>query len=501
MRIEFGKSTNSKNINENVKFLVEQARTCDADILVFPECYINGYPIDDLAIHEGYVKQSEEAVERVVEASTKFDVAVVFGAITEFDAKVKKSRNSLIFVQGGKLIHKQSKYALADYGVFYEQRTFIPARKKPEPIEYKGKKLGFLICESLWFEESYENLKGADVIISINASPFTVNKTEQRLEVAKKVGVPVIYCNQFGASDGLVFDGENFEIDAKGNYVRYENQLLMDYTDKYGSILEAVIFATAQYFERCGVSKALLGLSGGIDSALVMYIAVKALGAKNVSTYMLSTQYTSQTSFDDAKDLADNLNCTHEIINIEPMVESYHDSLGSFGEIGDQNIQSRVRGVILMALSNKSGAFLLSTGNKSEMAVGYATLYGDMNGAFNPLKDIYKTDVYELCRYINKKEGNEVIPVSIINKEPSAELKDDQKDSDNLPGYDVLDAILKELIDNRKMPSELYPEFTDKTVDRVYKMLKNSEFKRYQATKGTIISDTPLDRAWMYQVN
>ena len=486
----------------------------DADFIVFPEMPTTGYPADDLLLKPRFISAVQDHIEQLIAASKDFKAHALIG-LPLMDGD--DLRNAAHVIGDGKIQHTIFKFNLPNTGVFDEKRYFAYGDKIPEPYDFKEHKLGLMICEDVWHENVAAHLKaqGAEILIVPNASPFQTDKLDRRYEQAqariKETGLPVIYVNQYGGQDDLVFDGQSFVMNAQGNITHqlpaFEETFfsLKTSRSKTGSLMiledsdrrrkdnineeeilyKAVTLGLRDYITKNGFKGILLGLSGGIDSAISAAIAVDAIGASNVHCVMMPSPYTSQESLDDAAECAKLLSVTLDTIPISEgmeavanMVDKHVDKNGTSTTF--ENIQSRLRGLTLMALSNETGKMVLSTGNKSEMAVGYATLYGDMCGGFNAIKDLYKGQVYALSRWRNTQSP--AIPERIITKAPSAELKPDQTDQDTLPPYDVLDDILEYLIE-KEMALEDIPHDI-KTVKRVYAMLTRNEYKRAQAPLG-----------------
>jgi NAD+ synthase len=483
-----------------------EALSKNADICIFPELCISGYLAEDLFFKNDFISKVENITANLV-ASTKGTCLLLPTLLRENN----NLYNVVIAAQNGKIIGKTYKSKLANYGIFDEKRYFTEG--KPSVITVNGVKVGVPICEDIWSSEVCLNLKnqGAEIFIVPNASPFEKYKQEIRIKLAKnrfsETSIPLIYCNQALSHDGIIFDGKSFMYDGELTIigkdfasdfciVEYLNKKLV--TDKsypkeqnlYEEIYKATILGVRDYIYDNGFQKVIIGLSGGIDSAIVAAIAVKAIGAENVLCYMLPSKFTSKLSIRDATKLAANLGISLDSVSIQKIVDEFALSLGiktnDHSSITYQNLQSRARGTLLMGLANISNALLLTTGNKSEYATGYATIYGDMNGAFNPIKDLYKTEIFKLAEYINL--GDEIIPKNIIEKEPSAELAPNQKDSDSIPDYEMLDKILEQLIEHKSCPEQLYIEFDQKTVDKVARLIRISEFKRFQSAPGVKIS-------------
>jgi NAD+ synthase (glutamine-hydrolysing) len=503
---------------------IEKAKKDQVDLIVFSELSVCGYPPQDLLEKKSFIEQSEAAIEEIT-ANCK-DIAVIIGSPTlNLHKKGKRLYNSALFIQDNEVKHIQNKTLLPTYDIFDEYRYFEP-NDKFNIVEYKGEKIAITICEDLWDIQPSENPFAKnqlynvtpmdklieykpDFIINIAASPFSYTKIWGRKNVfirnAKKYKLPVFTVNQAGAQTELIFDGGSLALNPDGtiademslfneDYKIYDLEEIKKCTikktidedhDVIAKIHDALVLGVRDYFKKMNFTNATLGLSGGIDSAVALVIAARALGPENLRVLLLPSKYSSNHSITDAETLANNLGVRHDIIDIQNVVDSFNDSLkkvfkGLEEDITEENIQARARGTMLMALSNKFGHILLNTSNKSESAVGYGTLYGDMNGGLSVLGDVYKADVYKLARYINK--DSEIIPENTIVKPPSAELRPEQKDSDSLPDYDVLDKILFEYIELQKTPEEIIEDGWEKVlVERIIKLVDNNEYKRYQA--------------------
>ena len=500
-----------------------QAAAAKADLVVFSELAICGYPPADLLEKPSFVARAGEAMQEVATATASLSIAIISGFVTPAEkGSGKHVRNSAALVRNGKIEFTQSKMLLPFYDVFDEQRYFAPAERQ-KPFCLDGERVALTICEDAWNDKTFwpSRLYAVDpvdelmreagegpgsLIINISASPYWRNKRKVRFEmlaaIAKRHRVPVIMVNQVGGNDSLIFDGSSLAIGPDGELIArahaFEEDLIFvdtktltgdirpkDHTQDAG-IYEALVLGTRDYVRKCGFSKALVGLSGGIDSALVACIAVDALGKKNVRGITMPSQYSSTGSVDDSRILADNLGIRLDRIAIEGLFQSYEKPLaplfaGTKPDLTEENIQSRIRGALLMAMSNKTGALVLTTGNKSEMSVGYCTLYGDMVGALAVIGDVMKTRVYDLCRYINRER--EIIPSAILEKPPSAELRPGQKDVDSLPPYEVLDPILEAYVERYETPEAIAAEhgFDLDLVRSVVKLVERSEYKRQQA--------------------
>ncbi|MEM6626754.1 MAG: NAD+ synthase [Pseudomonadota bacterium] len=491
-----------------------------ADLVVLPELFLIGYPPEDLVMRPSAVAACRAAVEALARETHPDGPGVIIGAPW---AEENKLYNAAILLSDGDVATVRFKHELPNYGVFDEKRVFDPG-PIPEPVRFRGVGLGLPICEDMWWETVPRALaeQGAEILLSPNGSPWRRNKREvrkQAFDTWADIRLPYIYVNQVGGQDELAFDGASFAVDARGRHV----QQLPNFEEIYGlsvwertpmglmcldadradllegqeEIYRAAMAGLGDYVGKTGFPGVVLGMSGGIDSALTAAIAVDALGADNVWCVMMPYRYTSRSSLEDAEACAEALGARYDTIPINPAAQAFDQMLkysftGRSVDTTEENIQSRVRGLTLMALSNKFGHMVVTTGNKSEMAVGYATLYGDMCGGYNPLKDLYKTEVFELARWRNKHHPSgalgpegEVIPHRIITKPPSAELREDQKDEDSLPPYPVLDDILRGLIEAEESVDSLIARGHDRaTVKRVENLLHINEYKRRQAPPG-----------------
>ncbi len=503
---------------------IEKAKNDHVDLIIFSELSVCGYPPQDLLEKKSFIEQCEIAVEEIAPHCT--DIAVIIGSPTlNHHQKGKRLYNSAIFIADGEVKFVQNKTLLPTYDIFDEYRYF-ESNDKFNVVEYKGKKIAITICEDLWDLQPIENTFSKnqlynitpmdklieykpDFIINIAASPFSYTKIWGRKNVfirnAKKYNLPLFSVNQVGAQTELIFDGGSLVVNPDGTIADEMKLFTEDYKiynldeinkctikktidedpDVIAKIHDALVLGIRDYFKKMNFTNATLGLSGGIDSAVSLVIAVRALGAENIRVLLLPSKYSSEHSITDAEILAKNLGVKYDIVNIQNVVDSFDESLktvfkGLQEDITEENIQARARGTILMALSNKFGHILLNTSNKSEAAVGYGTLYGDMNGGLSVLGDVYKADVYKLARYINS--DSEIIPENTIIKPPSAELRPDQKDSDSLPDYDTLDKILFAYIELQKTLEDIIEEGWDKTlIERIVKLVDSNEYKRYQA--------------------
>lgn len=498
----------------------------ETDIIVFPELAICGYSPEDMTTNGAFLRAVDNHIRILVKESAAHKPWLIVGAPKHSRGKIY---NAAYVIGDGKTQATIRKHHLPNYGVFDEVRVFYPG-PLPAPFEYKGRRIGLMICEDTWFNEPAAKLKekGAELLISINASPYETGKQERRRDTVaarvRETGLPLIYVNQQGGQDDIVFDGASFVMNENGKVIAQAKSFAEDTIHTIWEktvpvwrcrpapiapalpapemMYEAAKIGLQDYVHKNGFPGVLLGLSGGVDSALVATIAIDALGPEAVHGVFMPSKYTSQESKDDAAALAKNLDIRIDTVSIEDTVATLEKTLAPHftaqtPDITFQNLQSRARGVILMALSNASGKMLLSTGNKSEVAAGYATLYGDMCGGYNPLKDIYKTEVYELARWRNGK--NPVIPERSITRAPTAELKPGQTDQDTLPPYETLDAILRCLIERDMGVDETAAEGHNRaTVVKVARMLDISEYKRRQATPGPKISTRAFARERRY---
>ncbi len=503
-----------KNNSRRIIDTALKAADSGVHLLIFPELALIGYPPEDLLLREGFIDQVEKKVDLILK-QTPESIALIFGAPSREGTKLY---NSAYLIQNKRLriYHKQ---ILPNYGVFDEKRYFEPGNDTLV-FECQNRKIGLVICEDAWEAEPVRMAvnHGAQMLISINASPFQVDKHEQRLKIIKKRisenNIDFIYVNNTGGQDELVFDGASFMMNKSGEVTHQlpffkEITHSLDHPIEYSdepiekTIYDGLVLSTKDYIEKNAVfNGAVIGLSGGIDSALTLAIAVDALGAENVQAIMMPYEYTSNMSLEDAKAQASSMNVEYHEINIHTMVDSFNAQLsgifaGAKTDTTEENLQARIRGTLLMAVSNKSGKIVLTTGNKSEMAVGYATLYGDMSGGFAPLKDIAKTLVYRLAKYRNTLSY--VIPGRVIDREPSAELAPNQIDQDSLPPYDELDAIL-ELFVEQKLSVEHIVEkgFSENTVKRITSMVLNNEYKRRQSAPGPKVSANAFGKERRY---
>jgi len=501
-----------------------RAKEAGAGLILFPELSVCGYPPRDLVERASFVAHNRESVERIA-AETR-GIAVICGLVTPAQAETgKKVMNSAALLREGKIAFVQSKMLLPTYDVFDEMRNFAPAAKQ-EIFPFCGKQMALTICEDAWNDKHFWNRRlytvdpvealiraGGNFLLNISASPFWVGKREFRCEmlasIARRQKVTVAMVNQVGGNDSLVFDGSSLVLNPAGEVIAqgksFEEDIVYFDSDRLtgeihdqiegeeASVYAALVLGTRDYVNKCGFHKVIVGLSGGIDSALTAVIAADALGPANVIGVGMPGPYSSQGSIDDARALAANLGIRFELLPITEIFASYRTTLkdvfrNSKEDETEENIQSRIRGALLMALSNKFGAIVLSTGNKSELGVGYCTLYGDMVGGLAIISDVPKTMVYRLSRYVNSRRP--VIPEASLQKPPSAELRPDQKDSDSLPPYEVLDAVLEDFVEESKTADQIASErgFDVTLVRQVIRMVERAEYKRQQAAPGLKIS-------------
>ncbi|WP_319379837.1 NAD+ synthase [Thiomicrorhabdus sp.] len=499
-----------------------------ADLVVFPEMTLTGYPPEDVLLRDGLYPQVEQALLKI--ASELQEVACVIGypMIDELGERF----NMAAWIDGGTIRASYIKQNLPNYSVFDEQRYFS-AGNQPCVVEFKGIKFGLLICEDIWKISPASQAKeaGAEVLLTLNASPFSLEKHQDRIKTLQKRvdenRQPIIYVNQIGGQDELVFDGGSFAMSADGEVCVQSPEFKEDlapirllkqadavlmlpgvsaelYRDE-ARVYEALKVGVRDYVRKNGFPGVVLGLSGGIDSALTLAIAVDALGAENVEAVMMPFRYTAQISQEDAASQANSMGVTYQVLPIEEVYSAFETTLhatlqGTEADITEENLQARIRGTLLMAISNKTGKMVLATSNKSEVAVGYSTLYGDMVGGFSPLKDVPKTLVYRLAKYRNTL--GEVIPDRVITRPPSAELRPDQTDQDSLPDYDTLDAIIRAYVKLDQSPQEISTalEIDEPEVRRVIRLIDRSEYKRRQAAPGIKITHRAFGRDRRYPI-
>lgn len=527
MRIALGQiNTTVGDIDGNVALMARMAKQAaerGAELVVFPELSVTGYPPRDLVERRRFVDRSEDGLRRLAAATADLPLAVIAGYVGRAaEATGKQTTNSAAILQGGRIVLRQNKMLLPTYDVFDEGRNFVPGTR--QSIWALGtENLALTICEDSWNDKLFWKQQlysrdpvdelmreGGSLLISINASPYHIGKRELRREMFRSMTrrhrVPAIVVNQVGGNDQVVFDGSSFAMDSDGNVIAaaasFEEDLIIADTaarrgddhsnipDENDAVYEALVLGTRDYIRKCGFSKVLIGLSGGIDSSLTAAIAVDAVGRENVRGVAMPGPFSSDHSVRDAREMAEKLGVHFDIVSITPAYEEMLRTLrpifeGRAPDVAEENIQARLRGLTLMALSNKFGAMVLTTGNKSEIAVGYCTLYGDMCGGLAVISDVPKTLVYELSRVANRRH-NGAIPESVFEKPPSAELRPDQKDSDSLPPYDVLDGILRLYVEEMASPAEIAEKLgiAERLVKDVARMVDRNEYKRQQAAPG-----------------
>lgn len=496
-----------------------------SDLIVFPELCVTGYTPEDLLLNDGFIKTTEDAIATLVAFSKSMKSAVLVGA----PARNKTALyNAAYLIEQGKILSVTHKVELPNYGVFDEKRYFMSGIR-PEPVDFRDHKLGIMICEDMWLPDVADYLasKSADVFIVINGSPFEPHKQSIRIQHAtarvEQALIPLIYVNQIGGQDDLVYDGASFALNSSGelvlqceefieefqtlSFIKNDAKIHPQHTETE-SLYQATVLGLRDYMRKTKQTNILLGMSGGIDSALSAVIAVDAVGANNVTCVMMPSEFTSELSISDAKDCADRLGIKFEQISIKSLVENFVHAIPATSGLAHENLQARLRGVILMTLANQSSSMVLTTGNKSEMACGYATLYGDMCGGYNVLKDLYKTQVYNLAHWRNTAKpidamgkSGEMINQSILTKAPTAELKLNQKDQDSLPPYDELDAILIGLIEE-DLSSDLMTArgHNPEVVTKVSRLLKLSEYKRRQSAPGVKLSSRAFGKDRRYPI-
>ncbi len=518
--------------------LAWRAKAGAVDLVLFPEQQLIGYPAEDLVLKPAFQKAAVQELERLAAATADGGPAMLVGSILK---EADGLYNIVALLDGGKVAALRKKHELPNYGTFDEKRIFAQG-PLPEPVEFRGVKLGLPICEDGWLPKVCSHLKsqGAELLISVNGSPYEIDKDDRRLEQVfaarvAETGLPLIFLNRIGGQDELVFDGCSFVLNADGKAAHHlpdwEEHLrvthwrkgtngwecgggeLAEWEDHPADIYSAMVLALRDYVDRNRFPGVVLGLSGGIDSAICAAIAADALGPDRVWCVMLPSRFTGQLSLDLAAECAKMIGCRLDTIPINPAVMAFDEMLaGSFADkdvdITEENVQSRIRGVTLMALSNKFGHMLLTTGNKSEMSVGYATIYGDMAGGYNPLKDAYKMTVFAISRWRNKHKpriglgpDGPVMPEAIITRPPSAELRPDQKDSDSLPDYPVLDDILLGLVEQELSVDEVTARgHPREVVERIERLLYIAEYKRRQAPPGVKLGSRNFGRDRRYPI-
>jgi NAD+ synthase len=509
-------------------------RAAGADLLLCPELQLVGYPPEDLVLKPEFVRRVHECTDELVAATVEPGPAILIGTIIHEDGQ---TFNAMILADGGQVLARTLKRELPNYGTFDEKRIFTPG-PMPEPIEFKGVKIGVPICEDIWQEVVCGHLAdaGAEMLLVPNGSPYELDKDDKRYQLVRsralQTALPIVYLNRVGGQDELAFDGSSFIVHPDGERVVQmadwdEALLITDWArtpegwrcatrethtlDAFPQdVYQAMIVGLRDYVTRNGFPGVILGLSGGIDSALSAAVAVDALGADKVWCVMLPSRYTSAESQDDARECARLLGCRHDVVSIAPGVDAVGAMFPDMSGLAAENVQARLRMVALMALSNSGGQMLLTTGNKSEMSVGYATLYGDMAGGYSVLKDAYKTTVFALSRWRNENKpesalgpGGPVMPLRVITKPPTAELRPDQKDEDSLPRYSVLDRILEGLVDEEMSVVEVANATGEDValVADIESRLLKAEYKRRQAPPGVKIGNRNFGRDRRYPIS
>lgn len=517
------------NIEANAQKMIEQANQAkkqNADLIVFPELSLIGYPAEDLLIRPSLAKRTQKGFEQLSQVK---DIVMVFGFVNQTEDGERY--NAAVVMKDGQVLGIYNKQNLPHYGIFDEKRYFNEGHQHLV-FEYLGHKFGVLICEDVWSLNTVHQLSqlNVDTILVLNASPYEVGKPQHRIatmrKLAKQLNINLAYINQVGGQDDLIFDGTSFVINQDGEValqapsfqeeLYYTEYLAEQKTfkvvestpalDTMAEIYQGLVLATRDYVQRSGFPGVILGLSGGIDSALTLAIAVDAIGADKVQAVMMPYTYTAPMSVEDAAAQAKSMGVTFGIAEIHPIVNSFMQTLYPFfgnspADTTEENLQARTRGTLLMGLSNKFGNLVLATGNKSEISVGYCTLYGDMVGGYSVLKDVYKTIVFELAKYRNSISETPVIPERVITRPPSAELRPDQKDQDSLPPYDMLDAILYAYIEEDMSQDDIIAKgFEKEVVEKIIRLVDQNEYKRRQGAIGPRISSRAFSRERRYPI-
>ncbi len=517
------------NLDANTQTMIDlanQAKKDNADLIIFPELSTLGYPAEDLLIRPSLAKRTKLAFEKLTEVK---DIVMVFGFVNQTEDGERY--NSAAVMKDGEVLGVYNKQTLPNYGVFDEKRYFGEGHQHLV-FEYLGHKFGILICEDVWSLSTVQQLAqlNIDTALVLNASPYEVGKPQHRIDtmaaLVKQLNINLVYCNQVGGQDDLIFDGTSFVLNKsgevalqapsfeKGLYIAEYDAKKLEFSkgtitpalETMAEIYQSLVMATRDYVQRSGFPGVILGLSGGIDSALTLAIAADAIGPDKVQAVMMPYTYTAQISVEDATEQAKTMGVTFGIAEINPIVSGFLQTLYPFFgnapvDATEENLQARARGTLLMALSNKFGNLVLATGNKSELAVGYCTLYGDMVGGFAVLKDVYKTIVFELAKYRNSIAENPVIPERVITRPPSAELRPDQVDQDSLPAYEVLDAILYAYIEEDLSQDDIIAKgFEAEVVKKVIRLVDINEYKRRQGAIGPRISSRSYGRERRYPV-
>jgi NAD+ synthase (glutamine-hydrolysing) len=527
MRIALAQiNTTVGDLQRNTDLIVSAARRAaeaSAELAVFPELAVTGYPPRDLVEKQSFLDRSEEQLARLAKETADLDLAIVAGYVgRSHSASGKRATNSAALIEGGRVVFRQTKMLLPTYDVFDEARYFVPGERELL-FPFRGRQVGLTICEDAWNDKQFWERRlytqdpveemaraGAELLISINASPYHMGKRELRREIfantARRYKLPLVYVNQVGGNDSLIFDGSSFALDAAARVTAscrsFEEDLVVfdtqtgageqraDLPDECEAVYSALVLGTRDYLHKCGFRKALVGLSGGIDSSLTAAIAADAVGCENVMGVAMPSPYSSGHSVEDAQALAHNLGIRFEIVPIAGIFQAYLDGLeplfaGCPQDVTEENIQARIRGGLLMAFSNKWGYLVLTTGNKSELAVGYCTLYGDMVGGLAVINDVPKTLVYKLSRVANRRHPG-AIPERVFEKPPSAELRPNQTDQDTLPPYEVLDQVLKAYVEEYESPREIAVKLGLELdfVKGIVNAVDRNEYKRQQAAPG-----------------
>ncbi len=527
MRIALGQINSTVgDLTANTDRMIDfshRAANGGAEVVVFPELALNGYPPRDLVEKPTFLDRTQTELDRLAEATASLDIAIVCGYVGRAELSTgKRATNSAALIKNSKQIFRQNKMLLPTYDVFDEARYFFPADRETLTM-VGGRKTALTICEDAWNDKQYwerrlyvrdpvEELaqSGAEILISINASPYHIHKRQLRRDIfnaaARRYKIPVVYVNQVGGNDQLVFDGSSFAMNSSGEVIAsacsFDEDLVFcdtatdtgdqhaNFEEEDEAVYQALVLGTRDYIRKCGFSRVLIGLSGGIDSSLTALIAVDAVGRDNVSGIGMPGPYSSDHSLRDAGALAEHLGIRFEIVPIRTMYDAFGNVLESLftglpADVTEENLQARLRGVTLMALSNKWGAMVLTTGNKSELAVGYCTLYGDMCGGLAVISDVPKTLVYKLSRVANRRHAG-AIPESVFIKPPSAELRADQKDTDSLPEYEVLDQILRAYVEHYHSPQKIADDhhLPLALVRDIINKVDRNEYKRQQAAPG-----------------
>jgi len=504
---------------ERILAALTEARAAEADVLVTPELAVTAYPPEDLLLRPAFVRAAEDSTREIAAACT--GIVALVGTPWSFDGALA---NACAVCGDGEIRALYRKRLLPNYGVFDEARYFV-AGEEGLVLPLGELRVGLTVCEDVWRPEPAAALAavGAQLVVNLSASPFHVGKAEDREEMlatrARENAVPLVFCNAVGGQDELLFDGHSVALDARGEVLArapgFEEHLLMVELGSRGTTVafeppleqmrRALTLALRDYAGKNGFTEVVLGLSGGIDSALVAALAVDALGAERVHCVSMPSRYSSDATQTDARRVAASLGCDFSEIAIDPTVRTFDEALPGLQGLAAENLQARIRGMLLMSLSNSHGWLVLATGNKSELSVGYSTLYGDLAGGFAPIKDVYKTDVFRLARYLNERVGREQIPTSILERAPSAELRADQRDEDSLPPYELLDPVLEEYVELDRSREELLADgFDAAVVTRALELVDRAEYKRRQAPPGVKLRPkafgrdrrTPITNRW-----